>query len=149
MRRGIYVETATYRAPKTSGETAVKPSAGPLAIGSWMLFDWAAQPFYTLITTFIFAPYFTAHFIGDPIRGPALWGYTMAAASLLVAIGSPILGAYADGHGRLKPMIALISVGFVLGQMLFWFAVPGAGENFWLIIFAIRKISSKESRSFL
>ncbi len=25
---------------------------------SWMLFDWSAQPFYTLVQTFLFAPYF-------------------------------------------------------------------------------------------
>ena len=26
---------------------------------SWALFDWANQPYFTLVTTFIFAPYFT------------------------------------------------------------------------------------------
>ncbi len=131
------------------GRTAITPaddmeaangdrrSTGTLAIGSWMLFDWAAQPFYTLITTFIFAPYFTAHFIGDPIRGPALWGYTMAAAALIVAFGSPLLGAAADARGRLKIMIGWLSVGFVAGQALLWFAEPGAQGNLALVIFAL------------
>src|SRR3954462_5974225 len=27
------------------------------AVFSWMLFDWAAQPYFSLITTFVFAPY--------------------------------------------------------------------------------------------
>ena len=27
-------------------------------IWGWMLFDWAAQPFFTVVTTFIFGPYF-------------------------------------------------------------------------------------------
>ena len=102
-----------------------------------MLFDWAAQPFYTLVSTFIFAPYFTAHFIGDPVTGSAYWGYAMAAASFLVAVSSPILGTYADQHGRLKPMIAFFSIGFVTGQTLLWFAVPGADANLWLVIFAL------------
>jgi MFS-type transporter involved in bile tolerance (Atg22 family) len=28
------------------------------AVISWIFFDWAAQPCFTLITTFVFAPYF-------------------------------------------------------------------------------------------
>jgi hypothetical protein len=28
------------------------------AIISWIFFDWAAQPYFTLITTFAFVPYF-------------------------------------------------------------------------------------------
>ena len=31
---------------------------------AWMLFDWANQPFQTLIVTFIFAPWFVAEVIG-------------------------------------------------------------------------------------
>ncbi len=120
-----------------SGHAAPKVSAGPLAIGSWMLFDWAAQPFYTLITTFLFAPYFVAGFIGDGAQGAALWGYTMAVAAILVAIGSPVLGAMADAHGRLKPLIAWLSIAFFLGQTALWSAIPGETGYIWLILAAL------------
>lgn len=131
-------ETAAEEASGVkTGSEAETPSAGPLAIGSWMLFDWAAQPFYTLVSTFIFAPYFSTHFIGDPVAGSAYWGYAMATASILVAVCSPILGTYADQHGRLKGMIALLSIGFIAGQALLWFATPGSDANFWLVIFAL------------
>ncbi len=119
------------------GYAGPKKSAGKLAIGSWMLFDWAAQPFYTLITTFLFAPYFAGVFIGDPAKGSAIWGYTMAAAAILVAAGSPILGALADARGRLKPLIAWLSIGFVLGQLALWYAIPGATNYLWLILPAL------------
>ena len=33
---------------------------------AWMLFDWANQPFQTLVVTFVFAPYFAATVAGDP-----------------------------------------------------------------------------------
>jgi len=104
-------------------------SAGPLAVTSWMLFDWASQPFYTLVTTFLFAPFFASYFIGDAARGSALWGYAMAAAAIMVAIGSPILGAMADARGRLKPYMAWLSVAFVLSQAALWYAVPGGGSG--------------------
>jgi len=119
------------------GEGAAKPAAGPLGIGSWMLFDWAAQPYYTLITTFLFAPYFTSVFVGDAAQGAALWGYTTAAAAILVALGAPILGAMADSRGRLKPLIFLLSIGFVLGQTVLWYAEPGATETIWFIVLAL------------
>ncbi len=36
---------------------------------SWAMFKWANQPVFTVITTFIFAPYFTSAVVGDPIQG--------------------------------------------------------------------------------
>lgn len=121
-----------------AGEYAsTRKSAGPLAVTSWMFFDWAAQPFYTLVTTFLFAPYFSAYFIGDVAKGTAIWGYTMAAAAILVAIGSPILGALADARGRLKLFIFWLSVGFVLSQAALWYAVPGVPENIWFVVLAL------------
>ena len=35
-------------------------NASRRAILGWLLFDWACQPFFTLVTTFVFAPYFAA-----------------------------------------------------------------------------------------
>jgi UMF1 family MFS transporter len=102
----------------------------------WVLFDWATQPFYTLITTFLFAPYFTAYFVGDA-RGAALWGYSMGAAAILVAIGSPLIGALADARGRVKPYIAVFGATFVIAQALLWYAEPGALDRLWLVIGAL------------
>lgn len=115
----------------------VKTSAGPLAIGGWMLFDWSAQPYYTLVTTFLFAPYFSAYFIGDAASGTALWGYTMAAAAVVIAFGGPLIGAFADARGRLKPIIFILSIGFVISQFMLWYAVPGAAANIWIIVLAL------------
>jgi len=42
---------------------------GPLALIGWVLFDWATQPFHTLVVTFLFAPYFVNGFIEVAARG--------------------------------------------------------------------------------
>ena len=52
------------------------------AVISWIFFDWAAQPYFTLITTFVFAPYFASFVAPDPASGQALWGFATAAAGL-------------------------------------------------------------------
>ncbi|NJM34676.1 MAG: hypothetical protein HC850_08160 [Rhodomicrobium sp.] len=61
----------------------------------------------------------------------------MAISAILVAIGSPVLGAIADMRGRLKRLIAALSLGFVAGQAVLWYAAPGATELTWLILLAL------------
>jgi UMF1 family MFS transporter len=99
------------------------PSRG--AVISWIFFDWAAQPYFTLITTFVFAPYFVTHVASDPARGQALWGFATAAAGLMIAVMSPVLGAIADASGRRKPWIAAFGALLVIGSCLMWFGKPG------------------------
>jgi MFS transporter, UMF1 family len=56
------------------------------AVISWIFFDWATQPYFTLITTFVFAPYFATHVAANPASGQSLWGFATAAAGLLIAL---------------------------------------------------------------
>jgi MFS transporter, UMF1 family len=95
------------------------------AVISWILFAWAAEPFFTLITTFVFAPYFATHVAADPASGQALWGFATAAAGLTIALMSPVLGAIADASGRRKPWIAAFGALLVIGASLMWFGKPG------------------------
>src|SRR3979411_2483383 len=86
------------------------------AVVSWIFFDWAAQPYFTLITTFVFAPYFATHVAPDPASGQALWGFATAAAGLMIALMSPVLGAIADASGRRKPGVAGVGGGLGVGS---------------------------------
>ncbi len=116
---------------------ALHEKAGWLGRASWVLFDWAAQPYYTLILTFIFAPFFAAHYMGDPVTGQAVWGYIMATSAAIVALASPILGAIADRAGTRKPWIGVFSLLLIVGAFLLWFAEPGGAVPFWLIVLGI------------
>jgi len=95
------------------------------AVVSWIFFDWAAQPYFTLITTFVFSPYFVTHMASDPASGQAMWGFATAAAGLVIALLSPVLGAIADASGRRKPWIAGFGALLVIGSSLMWFGRPG------------------------
>ena len=37
----------------------------------WMSFDWASQPFHTVIATFVFGPYFASRVAEDVVTGQA------------------------------------------------------------------------------
>jgi UMF1 family MFS transporter len=89
------------------------------------MFDWAAQPFFTLVTTFIFAPYFASALAATPAQGQALWGYATGAAGLTIALLSPLVGGVADMTGPRKPWIAAFGALLVAGSCLLWFAEPG------------------------
>ncbi len=119
---------ADTTSPETGGtrDPGRSPFPGRAAVFGWILFDWASQPYFTLVTTFVFAPYFAASVAESAVRGQTLWGYAAAASGLLVALLSPILGAVADAGGRRKRWLATFSVMLVAGCAALWFAVPGS-----------------------
>lgn len=107
---------------------ALAPTAYPprRAVTAWLFFDWAAQPFFTLVTTFVFAPFFASALTSDPAQGQALWGYATGFAGLCIALLSPLIGGIADRTGPRKPWIAAFGALLVLGSGLLWFARPGS-----------------------
>lgn len=111
--------------------------AGWPGLAGWVMFDWAAQPFYTLILTFLFAPYFAATFVADSALGQEIWAYATAATGFLVAFSSPALGAIADASGRRKPWIALASVVLVAAMGLLWLAEPGKTQMLVPVVAAV------------
>jgi UMF1 family MFS transporter len=122
----------------TSAQHAAPVERAPLpARISWMLFDWSVQPFYTLILTFLFAPYFANVVVGDGPKGQSMWGFAAAIAGVFIAIGSPFLGAFADGRGQRKPWIALFSAVLAVAMASLWIATPAAPPStIYLVLFA-------------
>jgi len=116
----------TSDAPKYASKRGVR---------SWMLFDWAAQPFHTLLITFIFSRYFAAEVAPDGATGQIWWTAMLAITGVFIAILSPVLGAVADTTGPRKPWIGLFSILAILGALGLWFAVPGGGGvTFWILV---------------
>ena len=100
------------------------------------MYDFANSSYAAVIQTFVFAAYFTQQVAADPARGEAQWGYAVAAAGLLVAVGGPVLGAIADHTGRRKPWIALFTLLVVVSSALLWFVEPTpshATRAIWLV----------------
>jgi UMF1 family MFS transporter len=107
-----------------------------LAVFGWVMFEWATQPFFTLVTTFVYAPFFAAAIAPDPARGQALWGFATSAAGLMIAVLAPLLGAAADAAGRRKPWIAAFGVLIVAGSATLWIGRPGHPETIPIVLAA-------------
>ncbi|KAB2676454.1 MFS transporter [Brucella tritici] len=124
---------------------AARSYASRRGIWGWIFFDWAAQPFFTVVTTFIFGPYFISRMAENPEAGQVAWGYGFAAAGFLIAVLSPILGAVADRTGARKPWIAFFAVLKIIGLCLLWFAVPGANLFWVLCAFSMAMVAAEFS----
>ncbi|MGE3529243.1 MAG: MFS transporter [Methyloceanibacter sp.] len=120
--------------PDAAGDAAGR--VGKRALFGWLMFDWATQPFYTLVVTFLFAPYFVNGFMEDPARGASLWAYATGIAELIAAALAPVLGAIADAGQPRKPWIAGFSVLLVLGLCGLWLAAPGRTDLAPLVLIA-------------
>jgi len=115
-------------------------------IWGWMMFDWASQPYNTLLLTFIFGPYFAEIVIDRLIaqglsdtaaraQAQAYWGYGLTSAGLTIAVLAPVLGAIADSRERRMPWIRVFSAFYVIGAASVWWAHPTEFDLLWLLIF--------------
>jgi len=108
----------------TAQEPVPLVGAGRRGIFSWMLFDWAAQPFHTLIITFVFAPYFAGQVAANPEDGQTDWAMAATIGGFIIAFLAPVLGALSDATGPRKPWIAGFSVLAIVAVFSLWYVTP-------------------------
>lgn len=96
-----------------------------LGKAGWILYQLAASPYFVIINIFVFTSYFQKQVVGDSVQGQVVWGYTQAFAGLLIAFGSPILGALADAYGPRKPGLIIFSMAAIPAMLALWFVYPG------------------------
>ncbi len=97
---------------------------GKLATFSWALWDWAEQPYPTLIQTFIFATYITSSAFGDPDANTQALSTAMLIAGFFVAIISPVFGRRADEAGKRKFWLLINSAILIAIMAASYFVAP-------------------------
>ncbi len=129
----------------THAVETVKQPVFSRGVVSWMFFDWAAQPFFTVITTFIFGPYFVSRLTDDPVNAQAMWSNMATISSVIIAVLSPVLGAIADESGSRKPWIAFFAVIKIVSLCLLWTAAPGSPVVYPVLLMILATISAEFS----
>ncbi|UDF14553.1 MFS transporter [Antiquaquibacter oligotrophicus] len=106
---------------------------------SWALWDWATQPFNSVILTFVFASLYLVSdsFLpadiaalpeGNATREAALgqlsagYGWATTAAGILILLLAPVLGQRADASGRKKRFLLLFTALLAVVQFALFFA---------------------------
>lgn len=101
---------------------------------AWGMYDLANQSFTLLVVTLFLPIYFRNVVLGPaspPGRAEAMLGQTVALASLLVVLASPLLGTIADFSGRKKVFLTWTGVGCAALTMALGLV---GGSSPWLIL---------------
>ena len=102
---------------------------------SWSLYDFANQPFTTIIVTFVYGAFFTSVIASDEKTGTLLWTNGIAITAIVVALLSPILGALADKGGYRKFFLILFTWICAIFSILLYF--PQSGDVFFALSFFV------------
>lgn len=97
------------------------------------MFEWARNPYVLLCGIYVFAPYITNVFIGDPVRGQEVLASWHRTSGLIVALSAPFLGAAADSMRRRLPFLAAIVAVMIPAIGLQWFATPDGSFPLWAL----------------
>ena len=109
-------------------------------IFSWSFYDFANQPFTTIIVTFIYGAFFTSVICSDPNFGTLLWSWGISITAIVVAVLSPILGSFADKSGYRKNFLMIFTWICAISSILLYF--PNFGDIYIaLILFVIANIA--------
>ncbi len=109
------------------------------SIRAWALYDWANSAYVTVVATAMFPLFYSSYWASnlDSTRATAIVGFANSIASLIVAIGAPILGAIADrGSYKKRMLVAFASIGISLSV-----ALAFASQGQWLIAAVLYVIS--------
>lgn len=105
---------------------------------SWCIYDWAQAAFPIIVTTFVFATYFTTHIANNEITGTSQWANATALIGITIAILSPIFGAISDHSGRHRIWLLLFTLICVFSSAMLWFSYPSEKfvytTLFWIVI---------------
>ncbi|MDC1063276.1 MFS transporter [Flavobacteriales bacterium] len=102
---------------------------------SWSFYDFANQPYTTLIITFIYSAFFVNYIAPNEIEGTFLWANAISITAIIVAFLSPLLGAFADETGYRKSFLVFFTLLCSLFTALLYF--PEKGDLSLAIAFVI------------
>ena len=97
------------------------------------MYDFANQPFTTIILTFVYSTFFTDFIASNPEKGAVLWGRAVTICSIIIAVLSPIMGAIADSGGYRKVFLIFWTWVCVFFSFLLYF--PLQGQIFEALLF--------------
>jgi UMF1 family MFS transporter len=94
---------------------------------AWALWDWAEQPYPTIMQTFIFPVYLATAVAGSEELADRQLGITIIIAGLVLALIAPVLGRRSDDNGRRKYWL-MFNTYLLVGIMVASFFVKPSPE---------------------
>jgi UMF1 family MFS transporter len=91
---------------------------------AWYLYDFGNSAYASVVLLAVYSAYFQKQVVGGA-EGSRLWGLTISAAMIIVALAAPIMGAIADYSGAKKRFLFFFTALSVLFTALLFFTKSG------------------------
>ena len=98
---------------------------------AWAMYDFANSGYTTVVITAVFNAYFVAVVAGNTPWATLAWSAALAVSYGLIMLSAPAIGAYADLRSAKKTLLAVTTVGCVLGTAALALVGPG---DLWLAV---------------
>ena len=89
------------------------------------MFDFANSGYTTVVITAVFNAYFVSVVAEKAVWATFAWTLALSISYALVAVGAPLIGAYADAHAAKKRLLAWSTIGCVAGTAALSLVGPG------------------------
>lgn len=98
---------------------------------AWAMYDFANSGYTTVVITAVFNAYFVAVVAGNTPWATLAWSAALAVSYGLIMLSAPAIGAYADLKSAKKRLLAITTLGCVLGTAALALVGPG---DLWLAV---------------
>lgn len=109
-------------------ETAVEPrpveKPTKRTVAAWAIWDWAGQPFNTVMLTFVFGPYVAGAVAADAETGQATISGAQTIAGIIVALLAPMVGVWADRVRDRRLVLWVSNLVIIAAVAACWFVEP-------------------------
>jgi UMF1 family MFS transporter len=96
-------------------QSALRPGVRKREVFGWAMYDFANSGYTTVVITAVFAAYFVGGIAKGAPWATFAWTVALSISYAIVMFTMPAVGAWADLHAAKKRVLAIVTIGCVLG----------------------------------
>ena len=118
-------QTAHSAHRDSSRRSPLNPGVRRREVLGWAMYDFANSGYTTVVITAVFSAYFVGGVAQGATWATLAWTLALSVSYALVMLTMPVIGAWGDRHGAKKRLLALTTLGCVVGTLALSWVGPG------------------------
>jgi len=111
---------------------SLNPGVKRREVWAWAMYDFANSGYTTVVITAVYNAYFVSVIAGNADWASFAWSGALAVSYCAIMLSAPLVGAIADLSGAKKRLLALSTLGCILGTAAL--ALPQPGQIVWAMV---------------
>ena len=113
------------QSPERQAPAVLNPGVRRREVLGWAMYDFANSGYTTVVITAVFSAYFVGGVAQGASWATLAWTVALSVSYALVMLAMPVIGAWGDRHAAKKRLLAVTTVGCVLGTLALGWVGPG------------------------